>query len=131
MKIFYSAATNSFYSTELNGDAIPTDAVEVSAQTHTDIMAAVATGQTYGPDKDGFPVIMSRPAPSVEVLKSACKEKAKQRLANTDFSQVADVRLMLTNVAEFDSYRSVVRGMFLNPVPSPAFPDEPVAVWKE
>lgn len=56
-----------------------------------------------------------------------CKEKAKQLIANCDWSVLPDVNI--SNKAEFEAYRATLRGYILNPVADPVFPTEPTPVW--
>jgi hypothetical protein len=69
------------------------------------------------------------PPPSEESLKQSCKLKAKQLLLDTDFSQASDVAAVLENKAEFDTYRTTIRALFLSPVVDPQWPVTPVARW--
>lgn len=131
MNVFYSATTNSFYTTEINGDNMPDDVVELTAERHAELMNDVANGLMITHDDRGNPMSAPYPAPTNEQLKSVCKQKAKTRLENTDYTQQADVRAALENVAEFDAYRAIIRNLFTKPVPNPTWPDEPQAVWKE
>jgi len=61
----------------------------------------------------------------------ACKAEAKQRLADTDWSQVADVAAVLGNKAAFDAYRTAVRELYFNPVAEPVWPERPEADWSQ
>lgn len=68
------------------------------------------------------------PADAVDTLALVVAE-AKQRLQDTDWSQVADVTAVLTNKSAFDAYRASVRSIYLNPTETPTWPERPVAVW--
>ena len=70
------------------------------------------------------------PPPSPEDLLSLCKGQAQALLLQTDWSQNLDVRPILINATDFDSYRATVRNILLNPVEHPIFPDAPKAEWK-
>lgn len=59
--------------------------------------------------------------------KAQCVAKAKELLAKTDWSMVADVGL--ANSAEFVTYRGILRGLVTQPQVSPDFPVEPQPVW--
>ena len=61
----------------------------------------------------------------------AVKAEAKQRLADTDWSQVADVAAVLVNKAAFDAYRATVRELYFNPVAEPVWPERPEADWSQ
>lgn len=70
------------------------------------------------------------PAPPSDLLKLQCKDQARQKLVDTDFSQAIDVAAILLNKADYDAYRSTVRDLYLYPVDDPQWPDLPVAIWK-
>lgn len=56
-----------------------------------------------------------------------CKSKAKELIANTDWSVLADVGI--TNGADFVAYRAALRALIVNPVANPEWPTEPQPVW--
>jgi hypothetical protein len=55
------------------------------------------------------------------------KNKAKQLIEKTDWAMLPDVGI--SNVAEFESYRSILREIIKNPVLNPEYPTEPQPVW--
>jgi hypothetical protein len=57
----------------------------------------------------------------------ACKQKAKDLLAQTDWSALPDVELV--NANEFVTYRAAVRALMITPVEDPQWPTQPTAVW--
>jgi len=59
--------------------------------------------------------------------KAANKQEAEQKLAATDWTQVADVPLL--NKQEFVDYRTAVRAIALNPPVQATFPDLPAEQW--
>jgi hypothetical protein len=71
------------------------------------------------------------PAPedTEATLLKLCEDTAKQRLEETDWTQLADVVGSLVNKSEFDAYRAIMRSYALTPVVSPVWPDAPTAVW--
>lgn len=69
------------------------------------------------------------PPPSQDQLIAQCKEEAKRRLQDTDYSELSDVKAVLSNYPDFATYRSQVRGIYLNPVASPVWPMQPDAEW--
>lgn len=69
------------------------------------------------------------PPPTPEELLASCKEEAKGRLADTDYSELPDVKAILVNSAEFTTYRTQIRDLYLNPVEHPVWPIQPKAVW--
>lgn len=64
---------------------------------------------------------------SVELKKQDCKDKAKQLLAQSDWTQAPDVNL--TNKLEFATYREKLRDLVFNPVDNPVWPVEPEEKW--
>ena len=56
-----------------------------------------------------------------------CKDEAKKRIASSDWSVLPDVKI--NNKSEFESYRSQLRNLILNPVEDPIFPTEPTPIW--
>lgn len=60
-------------------------------------------------------------------LLTACKEKAKQLLAQTDWAVLPDVGL--ANQDAFVFYRLNLRNLVKNPVADPVFEDVPQAIW--
>lgn len=59
--------------------------------------------------------------------KQDCKDKAKQLLAASDWTQAPDVNL--TNKSEFATYREKLRDLVFNPVDNPVWPTEPEEKW--
>jgi hypothetical protein len=60
-------------------------------------------------------------------FKAANKATAEQKLAATDWTQVADVPLL--NKQEFVDYRTAVRAIALNPPVQATFPEIPAEQW--
>ena len=61
------------------------------------------------------------------VAKANCKSQAKSLLAASDWSVLPDVQI--TNKADFDNYRAILRGYVISPVTNPTWPTEPQPVW--
>ena len=66
-------------------------------------------------------------AVTTQAQKDACKAQAKALLSASDWSVLPDVGL--ANKADFESYRSSLRNLVLNPVAKPSFPTEPNPIW--
>jgi len=64
-----------------------------------------------------------------EIKKDNCKSKAKDLIANCDWSVLPDVNLQ--NKSEFENYRSRLRKLIINPVENPVFPIEPDPIWSK
>jgi hypothetical protein len=61
------------------------------------------------------------------IAKKACQIKAKQLIANCDWSVLPDVNI--SNKSEFETYRATLRNYIVNPVSDPVFPTEPQPIW--
>lgn len=55
---YYSATTRGLYVLEINGDAIPADAVELSGEQYDAIITAGAQNKTVVPDANGRPILV-------------------------------------------------------------------------
>ena len=62
-----------------------------------------------------------------EFKKQNCKNQAKQLIANSDWSVLPDVNI--SNKSEFESYRTQLRNLIINPVEDLIFPVEPQPIW--
>lgn len=94
-----------------------------------------------GDDYDGLQWNDSSPKPTKEELdsqwekvlsiqkKQNCKNTAKQKIENCDWSVLSDVKI--SNKSEFENYRAILRNYILNPVEDPIFPVEPNPIWSE
>jgi hypothetical protein len=61
------------------------------------------------------------------VAKAACKSQAKTLLSASDWAVLPDVQI--TNKADFENYRAILRGYVISPVVNPTWPTEPQPVW--
>ena len=78
-------------------------------------------------DADGNEVAYDLQAVTTQAQKDACKAQAKALLSASDWSVLSDVGL--ANKIDFETYRSTLRNLVLNPVENPTFPTEPTPVW--
>lgn len=62
--MFYSKQTGGFYSREIHGDNIPSDAVEITPEQHAALMAGQAEGKQITADENGHPILVDPPAPT-------------------------------------------------------------------
>lgn len=129
-KIYFSPSTDSFYFESLNGSQIPSDVITIVAEKYDTLMAGIAQGKFLTHDSDGNPILVDQPSLPVPALIEICKANAKSKLADTDWSQTADVGELLINQPEFTAYRAELRSIYFNPVPNPVWPVEPVAQWR-
>ena len=59
--MFYSKSTNGFYSREIHGDAISSDAVEITADEHSALLEGQSQGKLIQADANGRPVLVDPP----------------------------------------------------------------------
>ena len=78
-------------------------------------------------DADGNQVQYDLQAVTTQAQKDDCKATAKAKLAASDWSQMNDVQI--TNKADFDNYRAILRGYVISPVTNPTWPVEPQPQW--
>jgi len=78
-------------------------------------------------DANGNEVAYDLALVTTQSQKDDCKAKAKQLLADSDWTQVSDAGLK--NQADFVAYRGILRGLVISPVVDVVFPDVPLAVW--
>jgi hypothetical protein len=82
--MLYSASTGGFYSKEIHGDAVPADAVEISALHHHNLLDAQARGATIAANDNGLPIAVFPPAPTLADKAAAAvravKAEAQRRI---------------------------------------------------
>lgn len=93
-----------------------------------------------GLEWDGLEWLDDRPKPTKEAWetekakliayqpKQNCKNTAKQKIKNCDWSVLPDVKI--SNKSEFENYRAILRNYILNPVEDPSWPQEPDPIWQ-
>lgn len=65
---------------------------------------------------------------TLEIIKKQnCKNTAKQKIQNCDWSVLPDVKI--SNKSEFENYRAILRNYILNPVENPDWTNEPTPIW--
>lgn len=57
--MFYAKSTGGFYTTEIHGDNIPSDAVVITEATHQSLLAGQSSGQVISADATGKPILVS------------------------------------------------------------------------
>ena len=66
--MFYSKSTGGFYTREIHGDNIPTDAVEITEAKHAAMLESQSQGKRIVADEKGYPVLQDPPQPTTEQL---------------------------------------------------------------
>lgn len=68
---FFSKETCGFYDSEIHGDRIPGDAVEVSESDYQALMEGQAAGKVIVANVAGHPILTNAPAPTPEEVAAA------------------------------------------------------------
>lgn len=97
MKKFYSASQNGFYSSEIHGDDMPDDVVEITEEKWVKLLEGQGNGKVISSDKNGKPVLVSAPEPTAEEM-SVFNADKKTRLLN-ESSQIISI---LQDAVNFD-----------------------------
>ena len=92
---------------------------------YTDLVPSPESYVVWQGDKWGID-----PVKKSEYDKQQCKNTAKGKLAQSDWSTLPDVQAQLSNYQDFVNYRSQLRNLVINPIENPVFPSEPEARWK-
>jgi hypothetical protein len=66
----YSPSTGGFYDPSINGDSIPSDAVDVSNKEHAALIDSQRYGKHIAPGLGGLPVSIDKAPPSDDQLKA-------------------------------------------------------------
>ncbi len=88
-------------------------------------VVTIADGIAY--DADNNEVAYDLAAVTTQAQKDACKAQAKALLAASDWSILPDVQI--SNKADFENYRAILRGYVISPVANPTWPTEPTPIW--
>ena len=89
--MFYSKSTGGFYTREIHGDAIPSDAVEITDEEHGELMAGQSAGKVITADANGALVLTDPPPTPFPVLIEAAKAKVRT-MRVTAFSSLAGIQ---------------------------------------
>ncbi len=106
--MLYAASTGGFYDASIH-DAIPGDAVEITAEAHAALLEAQAAGRVIQAGPDGYPVAVSPPAPTDAQLAAAIRARRDATLGACDWTQLPDAPLAAEAVAAWGAYRQALR----------------------
>lgn len=69
--MFYSRSTKGFYITEIHGENMPDDVVEITTEYHALLMEGQTAGKIISPDAEGRPILVDPPLPGYAELRVA------------------------------------------------------------
>lgn len=83
--MFYSKQTGGFYSREIHGYVIPSDAVEITTSEHAALLEGQSQGKRIQAHETGYPILADPPAPTEEELQVIRNQEARAYLTSTDW----------------------------------------------
>lgn len=83
-KMYYSKQTGGFYTIEIHGDNIPTDAVGITKQQHAALLQGQSEGKIIAADENGHPTLIDTPVPTTEQLASNIRRERDRALKALD-----------------------------------------------
>ncbi len=107
--MFYSAQIGGFYTKEIHGDAIPSDAVEITPEEHAVLMDGQAKGKRIVPNKNGYPVLVDPPLPTSDELASAARAKRDRLLSESDWIVAKSIEAAEQVPSAWIEYRQSLR----------------------
>lgn len=69
--MLYSKQTNGFYSSDIHGDNIPEDAVEITTEQHAALLEGQSQGKIISADENGYPILTDPPPLTAEQIQEA------------------------------------------------------------
>ena len=87
MQMFYSALAQGFYASDVHGESMPADVVEVSLEAYTALMVGQAGGQQIVPDSNGAPKLVA----PIATLGDVTAERNWRAAGGFDFPAGGDV----------------------------------------
>lgn len=81
MSIFFAASTSGFYSEDIHGKTIPTDAVEITVKEHAALLSGQVSGKQIVSGADGRPSLVDPAPPTNEELAAMAKIKCDELLS--------------------------------------------------
>lgn len=95
--MYYAKSTGGFYITEIHGENIPSDAVEITDEQHAALLQGQTDGQEIAGDDNGFPILIDRVqvvlVPGIVTMRQA-------RLALLEAGQLAAVEAAINALPE-------------------------------
>jgi hypothetical protein len=110
MTIFFSASTLGFYDDGIHS-TLPSDAREISADVHIQLLEAQTGGALIAANNNGDPIATTRPGPTETELIDALRVERDRLLAASDRTQFADAPLTDAEREAWRVYRQALRNL--------------------
>ncbi|WP_313801007.1 hypothetical protein [Sphingobium sp.] len=81
MDLLFSQSAHAFFSRELHGDAVPTDAVSVTPEDHRTLLEGQSQGRTIIAGENGYPCLAKVSKPTVAETRAALVRRVKREAA--------------------------------------------------
>lgn len=92
--MFFSASTGGFYATEIHGNNMPGDVVEITAEEHAALLEGQSQGKLIDFDEAGRPFLADPPPPAPDTIEQVQAKRQAAYVAESD---------PLKNEAEYDA----------------------------
>lgn len=132
MKIYFSASTCGFYDSEIHGENVPEDAVEITRAEHAALIAGQGGGLRIVVGTGGKPMLANLPAPTEAELVDSARAQRNALLRASDWVALRAMETGAPIPQEWAAYRQLLRDVpqqegFPVSVGWPQSPDEGAA----
>lgn len=110
MTKFYSKSTGGFYSTEIHGDNMPADSVEIPDEQHAYLLEQQSAGLVIQGDADGMPVALPPPERPLDALQAQAQARIDAHYETLYFRNVPNSAIG----AEYDAAYIVAKEWMKN-----------------
>lgn len=110
MALYFSAAAGGFYDSDIHS-TLPTDARQITAETHAALLGAQADGKVIAGNDNGDPVALTPLAPSEKEILIALRRRRDALLTASDWTQVPDAPFPAEQRAAWAAYRQALRDL--------------------
>jgi len=105
--MFYAKSTGGFYSTEIHGNNMPSDVVEITYAYWQELLDGQTRGLFINSDENGYPILTEPPPRPSEELASDARIKRNFLLSASDWTQLPDIPQSVKD--QWAAYRQALR----------------------
>jgi len=109
--IYFSASTCGFYDSDIHGDRIPADAVEITREEHAALLAGQSADKRIAAGADGRPKLQDAPKVTGDQLAAQARSKREAMLSDSDWVTLRAVETGEPVPAEWATYRQALRDL--------------------